>query len=64
MPVTLGQECAGVVRQVGDELHRAFEIVEPGGRIVSLAGDPDPAVADKMGLVWIKKQRVRSQWVR
>jgi NADPH:quinone reductase-like Zn-dependent oxidoreductase len=38
--------------QDGKALNAAFQLLRPGGRLVSLSGPPDPSFADRIGAPW------------
>jgi len=43
----------------GEALYNSFQILKPGGWVVSIAGDPDQHLAEDMNLNFIKKQILR-----
>lgn len=43
----------------GEALEKSPRVLRPGGKLISIAGPPDPDLADDMGLPWIVKQVMR-----
>ncbi len=45
--------------QGGEVLEKSLRVLKPGGRVVSIAGPPDPAFAKEMGVSWILRLAMR-----
>jgi NADPH:quinone reductase-like Zn-dependent oxidoreductase len=43
----------------GEVLEKSLRVLKPGGKLVSIAGPPDPEFAKDMGLAWILRQVMR-----
>jgi NADPH:quinone reductase-like Zn-dependent oxidoreductase len=43
----------------GEVLEKSFQVLKPGGKLVSISGPPDPEFAKDMGLAWILRQVMR-----
>lgn len=43
----------------GEALYKSFQIIRPGGWVVSISGDPDQRLAEDMGLNFFKREILR-----
>jgi len=43
----------------GEALEKSLRVLKPGGRLISIAGPPDPDFAEEYGLAWILRQGIR-----
>jgi NADPH:quinone reductase-like Zn-dependent oxidoreductase len=43
----------------GEALENSLRVLTPGGKIISIAGPPDPDFAKEIGLPWIMRQAIR-----
>ncbi|AGH96636.1 hypothetical protein A11Q_2420 [Pseudobdellovibrio exovorus JSS] len=43
----------------GEALYKSFQVLRPGGHVVSISGAPDQRLADDMGLGFIKREILR-----
>ncbi len=45
--------------QGGDTLERSLQVLKPGGKLIGIAGPPDPDFAEQMGASWFLKTAMR-----
>jgi len=45
--------------QGGKTLERSLQVLKPGGRLIGIAGPPDPDFAEEMGATWFLKTAMR-----
>jgi NADPH:quinone reductase-like Zn-dependent oxidoreductase len=45
--------------QGGKTLERSLQVLKPGGRLIGIAGPPDPDCAEEMGATWFLKTAMR-----
>jgi alcohol dehydrogenase len=43
----------------GETLEKSFQVVKPGGKVISVAGPPEPDFARQFGLNWFLRQAIR-----
>ncbi|GAA2404275.1 NADP-dependent oxidoreductase [Mycolicibacterium llatzerense] len=46
--------------QGGETLDKSFQVVKPGGRVISVAGPPEPDFAREFGVNWLLVQAMRA----